>query len=143
VFIILSCQQVQTCLLTITTAVLATGLKVCGSNPTESDEILRAIIIRSTTSFGGEVKPSGPCRMFLRHPKSPLRYGRYTDSQNSPTISRPVPSCFATRCLLQPEQRNLVDESGMIRTRMESTKIRKWLQLYGALCTIPSRNRNQ
>jgi hypothetical protein len=32
---------------------------------------LRAIIIRSTTSFGGDVKPSVPCRNFLGHLKEP------------------------------------------------------------------------
>jgi hypothetical protein len=36
--------------------VLAIGPKVAGSNQAESDEFLRAINIRGTTSFGGEVK---------------------------------------------------------------------------------------
>jgi hypothetical protein len=35
-----------------------------GSIPTEGDGFLRVIKIRSTTSFGGEVKPSVPCRRF-------------------------------------------------------------------------------
>jgi hypothetical protein len=35
-----------------------------GSIPTEVDGFLRVIKIRSTTSFGGEVKPSVPCRRF-------------------------------------------------------------------------------
>jgi hypothetical protein len=33
-----------------------------GSNPAEDDGFLRVIKIRITTSFGGEVKPSIPCR---------------------------------------------------------------------------------
>jgi hypothetical protein len=45
-------------------SVLATGPKVAGSIPTEVDEFLRVIKILSTTSFGGEVKPSVPCRRF-------------------------------------------------------------------------------
>jgi hypothetical protein len=32
--------------------------------PTEGGGFLRAIKTRSTTSFGGEVKPSVPCRRF-------------------------------------------------------------------------------
>jgi hypothetical protein len=40
-------------------SVLATGPKVRGGSiPTEVDGFLRVIKIRSTTSFGGEVKPS-------------------------------------------------------------------------------------
>jgi hypothetical protein len=38
--------------------------KFAGSNPTKDDGFLRVIKIRSTTSFGGEVKPSVPCRRF-------------------------------------------------------------------------------
>jgi hypothetical protein len=32
------------------------------SNTAEGDELSRAIKIRSTPTFGGEVKPSAPCR---------------------------------------------------------------------------------
>jgi hypothetical protein len=42
-------------------SVLATGPKVRGFKP---DGFLRVIKICSTTSFGGEVKPSVPCRRF-------------------------------------------------------------------------------
>jgi hypothetical protein len=42
-------------------SVLATGPKVRGF---DGDGFLRVIKIRSTTSFGGEVKPSVPCRRF-------------------------------------------------------------------------------
>jgi hypothetical protein len=45
-------------------SVLATGPKVASSIPAEVDGFLRVIKIRSTTSFGGEVKPSVPCRRF-------------------------------------------------------------------------------
>jgi hypothetical protein len=38
------------------------------SNRAEEDEFLKAIKIRSLTSFGGEVKPSAPCRKILPLP---------------------------------------------------------------------------
>jgi hypothetical protein len=58
-----------------------------------------------------------------------------TDRQNLVIISCPVCPCFATGCLLQPEQRTLVDESGMIRTQMGITIDQKmvavaWNALY-------------
>jgi hypothetical protein len=37
----------------------------------EGDGLLRAIKIRSTTSYGGEVKPSAPGRKILRNFKEP------------------------------------------------------------------------
>jgi hypothetical protein len=38
--------------------------RFAGSNPAEDDGFSRVIKIRSTPSFGGEVKPSVPCRRF-------------------------------------------------------------------------------
>jgi hypothetical protein len=45
-----------------------------GSNVVEEDGFLRAIKVRSTTSFGGKVKPACPCdnTSILRHVKEPL-----------------------------------------------------------------------
>jgi hypothetical protein len=74
--------------------------RFAGSSPAVSDGFLRAIKIRSTASFGGEVKPSVPCRKILRHVKDPLRYDRDTDRQNSAAISYQVSPRFATRYLL-------------------------------------------
>jgi hypothetical protein len=37
--------------------VLPTGLEIRGYNPAENDRFLRAIAIRSTTSFGGQIIP--------------------------------------------------------------------------------------
>jgi hypothetical protein len=42
-----------------------------GSNLAEDDGFLRAIKIRSTTYFRGEIKPSVPRRKILRHVKEP------------------------------------------------------------------------
>jgi hypothetical protein len=49
---------------------------VAGSNPGQGDGFLRVITIRSTTSFGREVKPEVPCRKILRHVKELLKSHR-------------------------------------------------------------------
>jgi hypothetical protein len=67
--------------------------------------------------------------------KNPLRYGRDTDRQSSAAISGTVFPRFSTRCLLQPEQGTLVDESGVITTQMESTIDQKMIAVaWDALC---------
>jgi hypothetical protein len=57
--------------------VLDTGPKGRGFKPGRGDGSLRAINIRSTSSFGWEVKPEVPCRKILRHVKDPLTYQRH------------------------------------------------------------------
>jgi hypothetical protein len=47
-------------------SVFTTGSKVCGFKPGRQRCILRAVKVRSTPSFGGEVKPSAPYRKNLR-----------------------------------------------------------------------------
>jgi hypothetical protein len=54
-----------------------TGPRFAGSYPADSNGFLRVVEFRSTTSFGGEVKPSISCRKILRHVKDPLRKDRY------------------------------------------------------------------
>jgi hypothetical protein len=49
--------------------------RFAGSNPAEDDGFSRVTKIRSTPSFGGEVKPSVPCRR-LRHVKEPYEHER-------------------------------------------------------------------
>jgi hypothetical protein len=95
-------------------------LRFAGSFPAESDGIFRAIKSVARLFFGGKVKLPAPCKI-LRHVKDSLKYDRDTDRQNSAAISRPVCPRVATRCLLQPEQRTLLDESGKIGTQMGST----------------------
>jgi hypothetical protein len=51
--------------------VIATGPKGGGFKPGRGDGFLMAIKIRSTPSFGWEVKPEVPCRKILRHVKDP------------------------------------------------------------------------
>jgi hypothetical protein len=53
-------------------SVLATGFRVHGFKPGRGDGFLKAIKIRSTPSFGAELKPLAPCRKILRHGKEPL-----------------------------------------------------------------------
>jgi hypothetical protein len=54
-------------------SVLVTGPKGRGFEPGQGDGFLRAIKIRSTPSFGWEVKPEVPCRKILRHVKDLLK----------------------------------------------------------------------
>jgi hypothetical protein len=49
-----------------------------GLNTVEDYRFLRAIKIRSTTSFGGEVKPSLTCGEILRHVKKTVECERDT-----------------------------------------------------------------
>jgi hypothetical protein len=46
---------------------LAIGPNVRGLKPGRGDAFLRAIKIRSTPSFGGEVKQGAPCHKISRH----------------------------------------------------------------------------
>jgi hypothetical protein len=92
--------------------------RFAGSNLAESDEFLRAIRICSLTSFSGKVKPLVPSRKILQHVKDPLRHDRDSDGQNSAAISCTVFLSFAIRCLCCNQSRELVDESGMVRTKM-------------------------
>jgi hypothetical protein len=54
-------------------SVLAIGPTVRGFKPDQGRWIfLQVLKIHSTPSFGGEVKPSVPCRKILRHVKEPF-----------------------------------------------------------------------
>jgi hypothetical protein len=57
--------------------VLVVGLKLRGFKTGRGRWICKGNKIGSTTSFGGEVKPSAPCRKILRHVKDSLRCDRY------------------------------------------------------------------
>jgi hypothetical protein len=52
---------------------LVTGPKGRAFEPGQGDGFLRAIKIRSTPSFGREVKPEAPCRKILLHVKDLLK----------------------------------------------------------------------
>jgi hypothetical protein len=57
-------------------SVFATGPKGRMFEPGQGDGFLRAITIRSTLSFGWEVKPEVPCRKILRNVKDLLQVPR-------------------------------------------------------------------
>jgi hypothetical protein len=61
----------------VVVSVLASGPKGHGFITGQGDGFLRAIKIRSVTSFGWEVKPEDTFLMILRYVKDPLRYFRY------------------------------------------------------------------
>jgi hypothetical protein len=75
-----------------------------GSYPAKDDMSLRAMKIRSTTSFGIEVKPSVPCRKILQHAKDSYSMKEILVCKMHGHFS-PSFSCFPTRCLcsLLPE----------------------------------------
>jgi hypothetical protein len=55
----------------VVVSMLATGPKGLGFKPGRGAGFLKAINIRSTPSFGWEVKPEASCRKILRHVKEP------------------------------------------------------------------------
>jgi hypothetical protein len=57
----------------VVVSIFATGPKSRGSESCHGDGFLMAIKIRSTPSFGWEVKPEFPCRKILRHDKYLLK----------------------------------------------------------------------
>jgi hypothetical protein len=64
--------------------VLAIGSMVCGFRPGRGHGSLRSIRLRSTSSFGGQVKPQAPCPRILRHVKTTCKYEqKYFARQNS------------------------------------------------------------
>jgi hypothetical protein len=67
---------------------LATNPRFVDSNLAKNNVFLRAIKDRSTTSIGGEAKPSALCHKILQNVKNPLTYDRGIDRQNSVAISR-------------------------------------------------------
>ena len=70
-------------------SVLAFGTQVRGFAPGQSRRIFTAKKILSTPSFGGEVKPSVPCRSFTACKRSLNVTCKMTFRQNLLDISRP------------------------------------------------------
>jgi hypothetical protein len=102
--------------------VLAIRPKVRGFKPGRGDGYLRPINIRSTHSFGGEVKPEVPCCKILQHVKKSLAsMNKHTSQSQMHHSLRPF-LLLATRWLCwQDCQRALVDESGIFLCRDHST----------------------
>jgi hypothetical protein len=58
------------CLSGVKVSVLAIGPKFHRFKPSRGDGFLRAIKVRSTPSFGGELTSSAPCHKISRHVKN-------------------------------------------------------------------------
>jgi hypothetical protein len=69
----LCCHLARNRLAGVIVSVLAIGPKVRRFKPSRGDGFLRAIKIRSTSSFTGEVNPEAPCRKILRLVKNRLK----------------------------------------------------------------------
>jgi hypothetical protein len=67
----------------VVVSVLVTGPRGGLFKPGRGDGFWGAIKIRSTPSFGWEVKPEVPCRKILWHVKDPSRYLRYWQANSS------------------------------------------------------------
>jgi hypothetical protein len=141
--------------------VLATLPKVRGFKPDWGRWIFKGEIIRSKTSFRGEVKPPEPCFKILRHVKDPLRFDSHSYRQNTRTfLAKLLAASLLGICIIATElwwtnqelleiiwgrtahqkwsrwkgQGTLVNESGMIRTQMRSTTNHKMVTVaWGAL----------
>jgi hypothetical protein len=92
----------SSCLGGVVVSVLATGPKVCGFEPNQGDEFLRAIKVRSTPSFRWDVKPEVSCRKILRRVKEFLKShggGKTKFSFTSPILLAPEMSLATARAL--------------------------------------------
>jgi hypothetical protein len=72
--------------------------RFAASNPAEDDAFLSEIKIRSTISFGEEVKPAVPCRKILRHVKNPysVRYLQvFTDTSRQVSHALLLDVCWS------------------------------------------------
>jgi hypothetical protein len=72
--------------------VLAIGLKVRRFKPGRGDGFLRAIKIRSTPSFGGELVHRLPVSRFYDMAKIPAEYYRDTTSAKFKNLSHKLPA---------------------------------------------------
>jgi hypothetical protein len=109
------------------------GYGTCHSRvKTEDDEFLMAIKIRSTTPFGGEVKPLVPCHKILCHVKTPTGMKRGTSYAKFTAI-------FAMSLLITAREIWWM-KSGMISTQMETHNTSVIVAVYGTPCAILPRN---
>jgi hypothetical protein len=111
--------------LNVMVIVLAIRPKVRGFKPGREQWLLRAIKIRSTTSFGREVKQSAPCCKILQHVKDPCGYEqRYR--QNSPTfLATFLPASLPGDCCNQSRENWWMNQE-WLELRREAQHIIKW-----------------
>jgi hypothetical protein len=114
--------------------VLAVGPKFAGSNPTEDDASLRQIKIRSTTSFGGKVKPLVHVIRSYGMVKIPTSMKEILRRQNLSAISSPSFPASLLDVSAGNFQRALVNKLGTIRKADgERTIDYKWSKCKGHL----------
>jgi hypothetical protein len=122
-------------------ACLPLDLQFASSNPAEGDGLLIAIEIRSTSSFGGEVKPAVTCRNILQHVKELYEYERDIYRYSLTFLAQFLPTSIlgvsAGYC-----QRAQVCESGMIRTQMGNHNTPVTVGVYGISWAITPHNSN-
>jgi hypothetical protein len=123
--------------------VLAVGPKFAGSNPTEDDASLRQIKIRSTTSFGGKVKPLVHVIRSYGVVKIPTSMEEILRWQNLAAISLPsFPASLLD--VVGNFQRALVNKLGTIRKAGgERTIDYKWSKCKGHLVRPPLKDKRQ
>jgi hypothetical protein len=104
-------------------ACLPLDSRFAGSNTAEADEFLRAIKIRSTTFFAGEVEPSVAMLFYgtLNKPTSTKEILRRKNSVSFHHQVFPASLPHASACNFQ---RAMVDESGIIRNQMGTSLLR-------------------
>jgi len=95
-------------------SMLAFGTQVCGFKPGRSRQIFKGEKILSTPSFGGEVKPSVPCRRFAACKRSLELCGSRILDEICRNISRPrrVPPSTAGGLLRRWTWRHLAEKVG-------------------------------
>jgi hypothetical protein len=98
--------------------------------------ILSAMKVRITTSFGGEIQPSTPCRKIY----GMLKILRKQNLQIILATFLPFSLLGVSAGIFETV---LMDESGMIITQMRSTIDQIMARGHGTLCTISCRNNNQ
>jgi hypothetical protein len=110
--------------------VLSIGPKV----PGRGQCILRAVEIRSTPSFGEEVKPCAPCRKILRHVRIPGECDRDTTPAKFKFFFCQLSAAAKERCWMNQE---------WLELRWRCTKDQKMAAVHWTVCVIPPRNSNQ
>jgi hypothetical protein len=108
--------------------VLATGPKGYGFKPGRGHEFLRAIQIRSTTSFGWEVKPEAHVVRFYGMLKNLASYDRDATSAKFKDISHQLPASLLD-VLGATRERWWMNR--VLELRWERTVDQKWPQCLG------------
>jgi hypothetical protein len=123
-------------------SVLAIGRKFRRFKPGRERWNFRGYKIRSTTSFGCEMKTSTPCKI-LRHVKEPYSMKTETSWAKFTDISRQISAASHIGVSAGYCQRALVDESGMIITQMGTHNRSEIVAVHGTAYVIPPHNSNR